>query len=86
MASNTTKKSTKKTNTKKTTKTTNRSKNTKGTKKQTNRKNNNQEFLGKEITIWVTLALCILLMISNFGVGDSLGEVHSFLHQQRELQ
>ena len=74
MASNTTKKSTKKTNTKKTTKTTNRSKNTKGTKKQTNRQNNNQEFLGKEITIWVTLALCILLMISNFGVGGLLGD------------
>ena len=74
MASNTTKKKTNKTNSKTNTKTSNRSKNTKGTRKQSSKQNSNQEFLGKEITIWLTLALCILLMISNFGVGGFLGD------------
>lgn len=74
MASNTTKKKTKRTNSKTNTKTSNRSKNTKGTRKQSSKQNSSQEFLGKEITIWLTLALCILLMISNFGVGGFLGD------------
>ena len=32
-----------------------------------------QSFLSKEITIWVSLALCMLFMISNFGVGGIVG-------------
>ncbi len=74
MASNTTKKKTNKTNSKTNTKTSKRSKYTKGTRKQGSKQNSNQEFLGKEITIWLTLAFCILLMISNFGVGGFLGD------------
>ena len=81
MASNTTKKKTNKTNSKTNTKTSNRSKNTKGTRKQSSKQNSNQEFLGKEITIWLILALCILLMISNFGVGGFLGDAVATFRQ-----
>ena len=44
-------------------------KNTKRTKKKTTE----QSFLRDEITIWVTLAVSILLMISNFGLGGRVG-------------
>ena len=72
MASNTAKNKSSKTtknnksNTKKTT----------TTKRSTSKKKvkNEQSFLSKEITIWVSLALCILLMISNFGVGGLIGD------------
>lgn len=34
-----------------------------------------ESFLATEIIIWVTLAVSILLLISNFGIGGSLGKV-----------
>ena len=42
--------------------------------KQTKKKNTENTFLGDEITIWVTLAVSILLLISNFGLGGSAGD------------
>ncbi len=45
-----------------------------GSKKQTKKKNTETSFVGTEITIWVTLAVSILLMISNFGFGGFAGE------------
>lgn len=42
-------------------------------KKQTKKKTTEQSFLGDEITIWVTLAVSILLLISNFGLGGNAG-------------
>lgn len=49
---------------------------TTASKRSTSRKKvqNEQSFLSKEITIWVSLALCILLMISNLGVGGLIGD------------
>ena len=49
---------------------------TTASKRRTSRKKvqNEQSFLSKEITIWVSLALCILLMISNLGVGGLIGD------------
>ena len=64
----------------------------KTTKKQTNTKQSKQKkpsnkntvktqsFLKDEIIILVTLAVCVLLMISNFGVGGYLGDaISSFM-------
>lgn len=42
-------------------------------KKQTKKKTTEQSFLGDEITIWITLAVSILLLISNFGLGGNAG-------------
>ena len=42
-------------------------------RKQTKKKKTEQSFLGEEITVWVTLAVSILLLISNFGFGGSIG-------------
>lgn len=44
-----------------------------GSKKQT-KKNTESGFVGIEIIIWVTLAVSILMMISNFGFGGFVGE------------
>lgn len=69
MASNTTKN--------KSSKTTNKSKTTKKTttkKRTTKKQQQEQSFISKEITIWVSLALCILLTISNFGLGGFIGD------------
>lgn len=41
------------------------------------KKQKNQSFLAKEITIWLTLAICIFLVISNFGAGGTIGNVLS---------
>ena len=38
-------------------------------RKQTKKKKTEQSFLGEEIFVWVTLAVSILLLISNFGFG-----------------
>ncbi len=46
-----------------------------GSRKQTKKKNTETSFVGTEITIWVTLAVSILLMISNFGFGGFVGEM-----------
>lgn len=46
-----------------------------GSRKQTKKKNTETSFVGTEITIWVTLAVSILLMISNFGFGGFIGEM-----------
>lgn len=46
------------------------------------KKNKNTEsgFVTEEIIIWVTLALSILILLSNFGIGGAIGEiVSSFL-------
>lgn len=45
-----------------------------GSKKQTNKKNSEQSFVRDEIIIWVTLAVSILLLLSNFGIGGFVGE------------
>lgn len=37
------------------------------------KKQNEQNALGKEIMVWVSLAVCILLTVSNFGVGGFVG-------------
>lgn len=46
------------------------------TKKNTSVKKRRQEesFISREITIWVSLAVCVLLTISNFGVGGFVGD------------
>ena len=53
----------------------------KTTKKQTGKKTVQQNtFLKNEIFILLSLAVCILLLISNFGIGGFLGDiVSSFL-------
>ena len=43
-------------------------------RKQTKKKKTEQSFLGEEIFVWVTLAVSILLLISNFGFGGSIGD------------
>ena len=43
-------------------------------KKQAKKTNTETSFVGTEIIIWVTLAVSILLMISNFGFGGFAGE------------
>ena len=48
-----------------------------GSKKQTNKKNSEQSFVRDEIIIWVTLAVSILILISNFGIGGFVGETIS---------
>lgn len=45
-----------------------------GSKKQAKKKNTETGFVGIEIVIWVTLAVSILMMISNFGFGGFVGE------------
>lgn len=70
MASNTSKNKTSKTTGNKKT----------GTKRTTSRKSTSkkqqkeQSLLSREIMIWVSLAICILLMISNFGAGGMIGD------------
>ena len=46
-----------------------------GSKKSTKKKNVETSFVGTEIVIWMTLAVSILLMISNFGVGGFVGKL-----------
>ena len=46
-----------------------------GSKKTTKKKNTETSFVGTEIAIWMTLAVSILLMISNFGFGGFIGEM-----------
>jgi S-DNA-T family DNA segregation ATPase FtsK/SpoIIIE len=46
-----------------------------GSRKATKKKNAETSFVGTEITIWMTLAVSILLMISNFGFGGFVGEM-----------
>ena len=41
--------------------------NKRGSRKQTKKKNTETGFVGIEIVIWVTLAVSVLMMISNFG-------------------
>ena len=43
-------------------------------RKQTKKKKTEQSFLGEEIFVWVTLAVSILLLISNFGFGGNIGD------------
>ena len=45
--------------------------------RQTKKKTNEQSFVRDEITIWVTLAVSIFLLISNFGIGGSVGDAVS---------
>ncbi len=46
-----------------------------GRKKTTKKKNTETSFVGTEIFIWMTLAVSILLMISNFGFGGFVGKM-----------
>ncbi|MEG0107848.1 MAG: DNA translocase FtsK, partial [Lachnospiraceae bacterium] len=51
---------------------------TKSTKKKKNSKQQNkqtssQNFLKDEVVILITLAFCIILLISNFGIGGTVG-------------
>ena len=48
--------------------------NKRGSRKQTKKKNTETGFVGIEIVIWVTLAVSVLMMISNFGFGGFIGE------------
>lgn len=55
-------------------------KSTKQAKKKTQAKGQGSDFLGDEIIIWGTLAVSILLLISNFGFGGTAGDyVSAFL-------
>ena len=42
-------------------------------RKQTKKKKAEQSFLGEEIFVWITLAVSILILISNFGFGGTIG-------------
>ena len=58
----------------------NTKKNTKpstNTKKASKNKNENTSFLRDEITILLSLAVCVLLMVSHFGVGGFVGNAVS---------
>lgn len=55
------------------------SKSTKGRRKQTKKKNSEQSFLRDEIMIWGALAVSILILISNFGMGGFVGKFISGL-------
>lgn len=46
-----------------------------GSRKTAKKKNAEASFVGTEIFIWMTLAVSILLMISNFGFGGFVGEL-----------
>ena len=46
-----------------------------GSRKTTKKKSTETSFVGTEIFIWMTLAVSILLMISNFGFGGFVGEL-----------
>ena len=46
----------------------------KTTVKKNTKKQQEQSFVSGEITILVSLAICILLLISNFGIGGFLGD------------
>ena len=71
--STTTKKSGKQTNTRTSTKKSTAKGTTKTTAKSATKKQENS-FVSGEITILVSLAVCILLLISNFGIGGFLGD------------
>ncbi len=45
--------------------------------RQTKKKANEQSFVRDEILIWLTLAVCIFILISNFGYGGFVGDVIS---------
>ena len=62
----------KSTSNKKTTK-----KNTKKTTRSTRTAKSGNSFLMDEILIWITLAVSIILLISNFGVAGFLGDAVS---------
>lgn len=77
--STTTKKSGKQTNTRTSTKKSTAKGTTKTTAKSATKKQENS-FVSGEITILVSLAICIVLLLSNFGVGGFIGDyVSSFL-------
>lgn len=63
----------KSTSNKKTTK-----KNTKKTTRSTRTAKSGNSFLMDEILIWITLAVSIILLISNFGVAGFLGDAVSW--------
>ena len=59
-----------------------KSKNKKNTKKTNSKKrtkpvNSQESFMKDEITIWLTLAISILILLSNFGVCGFVGDVIS---------
>ena len=76
--STTTKKSGKQTNTRTSTKKSTAKGTTKTTAKSATKKQENS-FVSGEITILVSLAICIVLLLSNFGVGGFIGDL-SLIH------
>nr|WP_106788260.1 DNA translocase FtsK [Massilistercora timonensis] len=57
-----------------------KSKKKRGTSSKSKKKNTGQSFVGDEILIWASLAVSLLLLISNFGMGGFLGDgVAAFL-------
>ena len=57
-----------------------KSKKKRGTSSKSKKKNTGQSFVGDEILIWASLAVSLLLLISNFGIGGFLGDgVAAFL-------
>lgn len=46
----------------------------KSSKRQTKKKKTEQSFLQDEVVIWLTLAVSLLLMLSNFGLGGWIGD------------
>ncbi|MGN1167629.1 MAG: DNA translocase FtsK [Lachnospiraceae bacterium] len=45
--------------------------------RQNNKKNTESGFVKDEILIWLTLAISILILLSNFGIGGAIGEMAS---------
>lgn len=57
-----------------------KSKKKRGTSSKSKKRNTGQSFVGDEILIWASLAVSLLLLISNFGMGGFLGDgVAAFL-------
>lgn len=50
----------------------------KSSKKPTKKKKTEQSFLQDEVIIWLTLAVSLLLMLSNFGLGGWIGDEVSY--------
>ena len=51
-----------------------KSKKKRGTSSKTKKKNTGQSFVGDEILIWASLAVSLLILISNFGMGGFVGD------------
>lgn len=50
----------------------------KSSRKPTKKKKTEQSFLQDEVIIWLTLAVSLLLILSNFGLGGWIGDEVSY--------